>query len=95
MDSGRRNAFSDSYSHGDSNIYPECNSYSDSYGYIHANSYCYAWTYADSEDSATGKASPHTSAAPRASNQSMKSMAPLRGDFGMLATTSCHYSASS
>ena len=46
MDSGRRNAFSDSYSHGDSNgnsnIYPECNSYSDSYGYIHANSYCYA-----------------------------------------------------
>ena len=65
--------------------------------HTHANTYrdSYTQTDTDAEASAIGKASPHTSAAPRASNQSMKPTAPLRGDFGMLATTPCHFSASS
>ena len=65
--------------------------------HTHANAYrdSYTQTDTDAEASAIGKASPNTSAAPRASNQSMKSMARLRGDFGMLATIPCHFSASS
>ena len=65
--------------------------------HTHANTYrdSYTQTDTDIEASAIGKASPHASAAPRAPNQSMKLTAPLRGDFGMLATTPCHFSASS